>query len=804
MLSPSRWSLLLCAALLATAPAMAEWFAPATPITFESTATGIIGAVPDGEGGMIVVFALSTAAGSGLNVQRIHSDGSRLWGPYGIEVLAPTLEFNFAGIASDGLEGAIVYWILRTGASSQRAYALRIDSTGSLPWGPTGVLLRSVYEQTGGLTVAAASDGLGGGIFAMRTNLLDEGDIIAQHVNPMGVAIWGADGRIVCDASGAQHSPALVQSDTGTAIISWIDFRVTGNPHVYAQRVSEAGNDWDVNGVAFCTAGQSRSPALICSDDTAGAYLVWGDGRSGGNGVYAQRVTNTGDELWAFNGERISAIAQVSLSAIIPNGNGGFYAAWSPTATENDILAQNVDPLGNRLWGSSGVTVCNALGTQGSPVLGRSAFDTDLFVVWTDERAGTGIETLYAQRVWSLTGQMLGPVNGRPITDGTRDVYSPRLVSDNSNGALVCFQAAPSGNLARSYADRVFGNGLTGPFLPRAISVVDRPDDQGGWVRVLLDAPWADQFMYLHTISGYNVWRLMEDPEKAADPMDSDAIDTAVQRSEHEPVIVSSAGDGQFPAGSWESLGFHPAIQRSSYTFLAPTTDDSTSSGSANQTYMVSAHTPYPNLYLLSDPASGHSIDDLPPAQPNPFTAVSSGSGTTGQTTLTWGANDESDFLQYELHRSAASDFVPAQANLLTITSTPGFVDIGSYGQFYKLAAVDENGNRSTYAVVSALVTAVPQEPALTLRLDLPRPHPVRGDTQIHFALPSAGAVSLAVYDVAGRCVRRLIEAPYPIGAHSVAWDGRDARGSTLASGVYHLRLQSTVGNRTLRVVLMR
>ncbi|MEN8007600.1 MAG: hypothetical protein ABFS42_11330, partial [Candidatus Krumholzibacteriota bacterium] len=65
-------------------------------------------------------------------------------------------------------------------------------------------------------------------------------------------------------------------------------------------------------------------------------------------------------------------------------------------------------------------------------------------------------------------------------------------------------------------------------------------------------------------------------------------------------------------------------------------------------------------------------------------------------------------------------------------------------------------------------------------------PNPFNPSTTIAFELPRAMDVSLDIYDLQGRLVRRLLdESPYVNGSHKQVWDGRDAGGQVTASGVY-------------------
>ena len=71
------------------------------------------------------------------------------------------------------------------------------------------------------------------------------------------------------------------------------------------------------------------------------------------------------------------------------------------------------------------------------------------------------------------------------------------------------------------------------------------------------------------------------------------------------------------------------------------------------------------------------------------------------------------------------------------------------------------------------------------------RPNPFNPATTIAFDVPGTGVlpVTIAAYDVTGRLVRRLIDAPVGAGRHAITWDGRGASGEVLGAGVYFLRI---------------
>ena len=87
----------------------------------------------------------------------------------------------------------------------------------------------------------------------------------------------------------------------------------------------------------------------------------------------------------------------------------------------------------------------------------------------------------------------------------------------------------------------------------------------------------------------------------------------------------------------------------------------------------------------------------------------------------------------------------------------------------------------------------------------LATPNPFNPRVQIDFTMPRDDYARLAVFDLRGHRVRTLLDGPQPAGDQSVSWDGRTDTGQAVASGVYHLRLDSpAMGTSYIRVSLVR
>ncbi len=71
-------------------------------------------------------------------------------------------------------------------------------------------------------------------------------------------------------------------------------------------------------------------------------------------------------------------------------------------------------------------------------------------------------------------------------------------------------------------------------------------------------------------------------------------------------------------------------------------------------------------------------------------------------------------------------------------------------------------------------------------------PSPSGAGTHIDYGLARGGPVHLAIFDIAGRRVRGLVDGvAMPAGVHTATWDGRDAAGRPTKAGVYFVRLRA-------------
>ena len=99
-------------------------------------------------------------------------------------------------------------------------------------------------------------------------------------------------------------------------------------------------------------------------------------------------------------------------------------------------------------------------------------------------------------------------------------------------------------------------------------------------------------------------------------------------------------------------------------------------------------------------------------------------------------------------------------------------------------------------------------EACASLRAIASWPNPFDASATISFevpvGLPRETRIVLRVYDVAGRCLRTVVDGPRPGGRQTVQWDGRGDDGVEVPAGVYFYQVE--VGGERVRgrVVVVR
>jgi hypothetical protein len=456
-----------------------------------------------------------------------------------------------------------------------------------------------------------------------------------------------------------------------------------------------------------------------------------------------QKFTSSGAYLaeWGSNG----------------TGPGQFASPWGiATDAFGNVYVADRDNFRIEKFTSTGafVTQWNSADVAG---LATDALGT-VFAVGRDmnviqEFTSTG--TLVAQ--WGSIGTGDGQVQfSRGVaTDATGNIY----VADGDNHRIQKFVRPPS-----------------------VAYVSDVRNDQGRQTQIRFLRCSADAPNVGATITGYEIYR-RNDALPSAEAMSAAAAAS--------PTGVQLAG--------WTYVMTAPAHGETEYNVVVPTLVDATATANEYTAYMVRAATPSPFGFYDSAAENGYSVDNLPPPTPSPFAAAYA----AGATHLHWSVSSASDFATFRLYRGASSDFTPGASNLVTATPDTGYADVGAAGSYYKLSAVDRNGNESPFALVGPGQTTDVNEPGASLEFALAgaSPNPARTDRMlVSFTLSTNEPATLELIDIAGRRITEEAVGTLGPGRHSVDL----AAGRRLAPGLYLIRLTQSTHRAISRATVLR
>jgi hypothetical protein len=329
-------------------------------------------------------------------------------------------------------------------------------------------------------------------------------------------------------------------------------------------------------------------------------------------------------------------------------------------------------------------------------------------------------------------------------------------------------------------------------FAPAISRLRDVGGDQGRQLRVFVSPSLDDYAGASYPIVRYSVFRRI-DPgssparlERSATGDRSDAGETAAGG----PAAIELAG--------WDAVGSMDASADTIYSIVVPTLSDSNGTGIHRATFFVRAVTATPSVFYDSAPDSAYTLDNLAPAPPAPFT----GNYASGATHLHWGPNGEPDLWYYRLYRGSSAGFVPGPGNLIATPSDTGYADPGPAGNFYKISAVDVNGNEGGFALLTPEgTTDVAGAATFALALESVRPNPSRGDRlSISFSLSGSAPARVQMLDVTGRSVMDREVGAFGAGPHTIEL----APDRALPPGLYLVRLVQAGQVRVTRFAVLK
>ena len=571
-------------------------------------------------------------------------------------------------------------------------------------------------------------------------------------------ALWSNDptvNNLIYGDDATQWYPSIISDDDGGAVIVWINGGAPiDDPGLYAQRVAGDGTLlWPADAVRLMLPWSDHS----VTTDGAGGTIVSGTFYTAGC-VMSQRVNASGDVLWGTEGIEVRVGAGFpSWVDSASDGESGAIIVWCEHLGGGHltVVSQRVDASGARVWAPEGVYVGGALwgdisGNSGAGLRVVSDGAGGAIIVWIDD----ALDSVCAQRV-SGSGELLWgaggvEIGGMAVSSDSGDGLVLEVVGDGASGAVLCWISwRDGGSLYAQHVDAA-GSAL---WAPDGVQISGSgeadcyscpllvSDGAGGAI-----AAWTDR-----RLGGVE--------------------ETRIQR-------VGASGDLLWDAGGVL------VCRQFAWTFDLVTDGD----GGAILAWSEDRVLDFYDIYAqrvdaLGDlrwGANGAVVCAAPFSEWDPRLATDGAGGAI----VTW--------------RDWRSGNWDIYAQLVDKSGRLGHPSLGT-GAIIGGVRDLESDNAFAQSPDSSL-----DDVPIACALRGNYPNPFNPMTRIEFDLPEPAAIALEIFDVTGRFVRTLVDGRETAGRKQTFWDGTDARGASVASGVYYCRMTAPGYEKTLKLTLLK
>ncbi|NOT31970.1 MAG: hypothetical protein HOP15_16105 [Planctomycetes bacterium] len=325
----------------------------------------------------------------------------------------------------------------------------RFDARGAALWGA-------------GITPA----GLGSGALSHLHGLPDgdalvlwvqAGTMVVQRYTIAGTAVWPQ--ALTVGSGVGSNFRVLSMHDDGAGGV----YLVWDSPGAYTRaisttRVSGGGTVlWPapVQVTAVTPSSRHTLPATL-ADGEGGLFVLWTQGaESEGTPVplRLQHLSADGALRFEPEGRRVSLLGQRQFDPTLTRNGDDLYVAWRHDVFGQQVWAQRMTGLGQRLWGDDGLAVAPLLHTALSRFEARWHANA-LSLVLADQSSSPGNAAIHLYRLDAQGTLVLGATElsgpepvGLLAARATSNVLTLTWLTDESAGLVFAQRANPDGSL---------------------------------------------------------------------------------------------------------------------------------------------------------------------------------------------------------------------------------------------------------------------------------------------------------------------------------------------------------------------
>jgi hypothetical protein len=356
-----------------------------------------IGLFKDGDGNYIFGYISGyTYADSNLTqygffdpyVQKIDSNGNKLWGVDGIKLNPYSSSQRVSMfLCNDNEEGLYAFWIISSNEypDYDSLFIQHISNDGQKVWGENGIFIDDsifstlnswIIEDDGGgiyvqyrkkntehyirkydpsgnliwtlinsLSYPSVISDNQGGIILSGVKIVFPRQLIINRISLEGERLWGEGGIIVDDSVGANYAYAklLLNSDSTVSVL-W-DTEWWPNDDVFLQRYTLDGEQVWAEPIRVSDIISAKSRLGLINSDSNSNIVAWAEGLDS-SAQFAHKINSDGIKLWNEK-KLISTNYSTDETKVLTDDNDGAIIVWRIDPPWGGIYAQQISKYGN-------------------------------------------------------------------------------------------------------------------------------------------------------------------------------------------------------------------------------------------------------------------------------------------------------------------------------------------------------------------------------------------------------------------------------------------------------------------------
>ncbi|MBK8127770.1 MAG: T9SS type A sorting domain-containing protein [bacterium] len=801
----------------------------------------------DGNGGVLLLRRQGNEPQRILYVNKLLADGTYAWhDSVGVEIRRGSFSYRDVLVCNDGNGGAYVVWGERDGTPPR---AQHVNAAGGLLWAADGAAVTNAEYMTEVTGIARSFNaGVDDGLLVSMTDDDAAGwnRAAVQKLTLDGAPVWGDTGAELCaeDMFEAGYSNVVTSSDgSGGAVAGYTvwDYAGSSQSAYHVERVAaDDSRPWGVPcGLLLADSSLVWPVAFAPTVRNNVVEVIWLDRLLDTTQVQQQRIEiGSGTPEYQVPRELNEGIHRYATRVkVIALGGGATATVWELSGySTRQLWYQMHDAFGTPRFAEGGRILLDR-GTGGAVYDDLCAVDADgqggFFVALLEEVQDQPLRILHRDRNGEPVGEPTGEVLVYPNTYGV-DRYTVHLMADGAGGVYVTMGVFDQDFIVKTYLER-----LDGECRRLWADPVIRGNNADHYPQIL--GPAANHSVivaslrYTYTNSTLSVMRVRQDGTVAWDVDVASNVRVQSSRvsgcSDHQggavlawvetpvggtarcvaqrvgPGGVRLWGQGLVLADSSSLFGVSCDVDMAGNATIAWEQYRESSMDIAAQRVNAAGVALWPD--------GGLPVAELPFDQDSPQVVALS----DNEVYVLWRDNRNSSQYYwfsdlYGTHLNARGEvdgdsyWLPGGSIVCSAEHTQNdFSAVNDGAGGLTVAWLDQRGSfawdHGIYAqrLYDPIFTEAAESPTLPTEFNLAQnyPNPFNPETVIEFALPKAANTLLKVYDLLGREVATLADAPLEAGVHRVAFNGK-----TLASGVYFYRIEAGDFRSVRKMVLMK